>query len=70
MQHTSAEALQEHLSNDILYIFVSCILSEILLKNRKLFTLMIHSTGAPVYTKKIHPGLYFPVLRANTSRGG
>ena len=60
----------KYLSNDILYILVSYILSEILLKKKqKLFTFIIHSTRAPVY-KKIHPGLYFPVFRANTSRGG
>ena len=48
---------QVYLSNDILYIFVSYILSEILLKKQKVFTLIIHSTRALVYTKK----KYIPV---------
>ena len=59
-----------NLSNDILYIFVSFILSKILLKKRRLFTLIISIVqGRRFIRKKIHPSLYFPVFRANTSHG-
>ena len=51
MQQTQTEALLNNISNEILYIFVSYIHSETLLKNRKLFTLIIYSIGATVYAK-------------------
>ena len=48
----------------------SYILFEILLKKkRKLFTLIIHSTGAPVYTKKYIP-VCISLFRANTLHDG
>ena len=55
------------LYNTYLYVVI---VSEILVKK----TAVIDASnpyywGAGVY-KKIHPGLYFPVFRANTSRGG
>ena len=56
--------------NDILYISIGSIVSEILLENRKLLTLKIHGTRAPVYTKKIHPAPYIPIYGSNTLRGG
>ena len=70
MQHARGEVLENYLSSHIKYIFLGNIVFEILVKKRKLLTLVIHSTGAPVYTKtKIHPGLHFPVFRTNTSHG-
>ena len=59
---------EEYLSNDILYIFVSYTLSEILLKNRKLFTLITHCREAPLYTKKIYTAPYIPLYGSNVAR--
>ena len=50
---------KKDLSNDICYIFVSYIVSEILVKNWKLLTLIIHGTEAPLYTKKYICSPYF-----------
>ena len=50
MQQTRAEALENDLSNDTLYIFVGNKVSGILVKNRKLLMLVIQGTEAPLYT--------------------
>ena len=41
-------------------IQIGNIVSDILVKNRKLLTLIIHGTDAPLYTNKIYPTPYIP----------
>ena len=64
MQHKRAEALFNSLS------FVGYIVSEILMKNRKLLTLIILGMKAPLYTNKIYPALYISLYWSNMARGG
>ena len=49
IQHTQVEPLENDLSNDILIHILGNIVSKILVKNRKLLTLVIQ--GAVVYKK-------------------
>ena len=61
--------LYNNLSDDILYIFVGNIVFEILVKNQKLLTLIIHGTEVPLYTNKIYPAVYIPLYGSNTTCG-
>ena len=70
MKHKRVEALFKNLSNDIYYIFVGYIVSEILVKNWKLLALIFHSTEAPLYTNKIYPTPYVPLCGSNSVSGG
>ena len=45
-------------------------LKPLFMKNRKLFTLFIHGTEAPLYMKKIYPAPYIPLYGSNTVCGG
>ena len=68
MDFCAKPTLQEDLSKDILYIFVGEIFSEILVKNRKLFTLIIHGTEVSLYTNKVHHALYIPQIRCTVDK--
>ena len=50
-------------------MFVGYKVSQILMKNRKLLTLIIHGQVAPLYTKNIYPALYIPLYRSNMALG-
>ena len=69
MYNKGAESLFNDLSNDI-YIFVGYIVAEILVKNRKLLTLIVLGTRPPLYINKIYPAPYFLLYRSDTTQGG
>ena len=50
--------------------FVGYKVFEILLKNRKLLTVITNGKRAPLDTNKIYPAPYIPLCRSSTLSGG